>query len=262
MCVIHKYNLAHNKRLRATFCDLHKQCKCPLTKKPLDDPVTAEDGYIYEEANIKEWLSINTTSPVTKQKMGGQLFPSFSMKALQQHCNKYLALISKDLHVRTSTQLIHQNKTLENMLNDCTDEFICPIDQTLPLYPVIASDGFLYNQKSIQTSNSLKPAIKSPITNQEMAKWLYSAKSDQSIIRILLRSKSIKQSRLPTTISDAEYRSKIIRLHSTIISREYRKKIKEVVLEHVRHCKFGSRCPACFRVKMNGVTKNKVKSIL
>lgn len=40
---------------------------CPLTKLILFEPVLADDGYVYEELAIKDWLKHNSYSPVTKK---------------------------------------------------------------------------------------------------------------------------------------------------------------------------------------------------
>ena len=42
---------------------------CPLTRMLPHDPVTAEDGRLYEREAIHRWLREEMTSPVTRQPM-------------------------------------------------------------------------------------------------------------------------------------------------------------------------------------------------
>lgn len=37
------------------------------------DPVIAEDGISYEREAIVDWLKVNKTSPITRQRMSGRL---------------------------------------------------------------------------------------------------------------------------------------------------------------------------------------------
>lgn len=46
---------------------------CPITSKIMVQPVKAEDGHIYEFAEIKKWLERNPTSPITRKPMGKKL---------------------------------------------------------------------------------------------------------------------------------------------------------------------------------------------
>ena len=53
---------------------------CPNTGELPVDPVTAEDGKIYERAAIAEWLSKKMSSPITNLAMGARLFPATQVK--------------------------------------------------------------------------------------------------------------------------------------------------------------------------------------
>lgn len=55
---------------------------CPLTYSLLRDPVTAEDGRLYERRAIERWLSDHSTSPVTRQPMGVKLLPAVQVRSL------------------------------------------------------------------------------------------------------------------------------------------------------------------------------------
>ncbi|CAF1279052.1 unnamed protein product, partial [Didymodactylos carnosus] len=44
--------------------------KCPITQLPIQQPVLAEDGFIYERYAILKWLKQhNGTSPMTRQSI-------------------------------------------------------------------------------------------------------------------------------------------------------------------------------------------------
>ena len=55
---------------------------CPITQELPLDPVTAEDGRVYERSAIEEWLATNEKSPHTNEPMGGMLFPATQVKNL------------------------------------------------------------------------------------------------------------------------------------------------------------------------------------
>jgi len=44
------------------------------------DPVTAEDGHVYERAAIREWLAKNPHSPLTNQPLGPRLLPAVGVR--------------------------------------------------------------------------------------------------------------------------------------------------------------------------------------
>eukprot|EP00967_Tisochrysis_lutea_P109214 scaffold169851_cov33-Tisochrysis_lutea.AAC.1 len=55
---------------------------CPITAELPLDPVTAEDGRVYERSAIERWLkSGRQTSPVTNNPMGSRLLPSHQVRA-------------------------------------------------------------------------------------------------------------------------------------------------------------------------------------
>jgi len=67
---------ALNKKLKSTTNSAVDQFICPITQELPLDPVTAEDGRIYERSAISRWLKDNQTSPITKSPMGSQLLES------------------------------------------------------------------------------------------------------------------------------------------------------------------------------------------
>ena len=53
---------------------------CPITFSLPVDPVTAEDGNVYERSAIEEWLKQQHKSPVTNLAMGTRLLPALQVK--------------------------------------------------------------------------------------------------------------------------------------------------------------------------------------
>tara|TARA_B110001452_G_scaffold126201_1_gene104772 strand:+ start:1794 stop:2297 length:504 start_codon:yes stop_codon:yes gene_type:complete len=55
---------------------------CPLTHEEFKNPVFLVDGYTYEESAIRQWLSHNTTSPITGEDVGPNalIVPNRSMR--------------------------------------------------------------------------------------------------------------------------------------------------------------------------------------
>ena len=64
---------------------LEEEFVCPISQELFIDPVTAEDGRVYEREKIARWFQEceddMTTSPVTNESMGFQLFPAYLVKS-------------------------------------------------------------------------------------------------------------------------------------------------------------------------------------
>ena len=72
-CSRSKYDLKV-KRLKATVDESAGEFLCPITHALPVDPVTAEDGHVYERSAIEDWLSKGRhTSPITNEAMGTRL---------------------------------------------------------------------------------------------------------------------------------------------------------------------------------------------
>lgn len=66
-------------KFKSTFDDVAEEYVCPITRELPVDPVTAEDGRIYERSAIEECIESrgdDLKSPITNQPMGTQLFPA------------------------------------------------------------------------------------------------------------------------------------------------------------------------------------------
>lgn len=64
---------------------MEEEYVCPISQELFIDPVTAEDGRVYERDKIGRWFqeceNEQTTSPVTNESMGFQLFPAHLVKS-------------------------------------------------------------------------------------------------------------------------------------------------------------------------------------
>lgn len=71
-----------SKRLRSAVDESLTHLVCAITQELPLDPVTAEDGNIYEREAIEEWLKQQQKSPMTNQPMGAKLLPAFQIRAM------------------------------------------------------------------------------------------------------------------------------------------------------------------------------------
>ena len=70
------------KRLRSAVDESLTHLVCAITQELPLDPVTAEDGHIYERSAIEEWLKQQQKSPMTNQPMGAKLLPAFQIRSM------------------------------------------------------------------------------------------------------------------------------------------------------------------------------------
>lgn len=68
------------KRVKSVVNNIVDEYVCPITQELPLDPVTAEDGKIYERSSIEEWLSKHARSPFTNQAMGKKLLPATQVR--------------------------------------------------------------------------------------------------------------------------------------------------------------------------------------
>tara|TARA_B110000046_G_scaffold168279_1_gene186575 strand:+ start:1755 stop:2504 length:750 start_codon:yes stop_codon:yes gene_type:complete len=88
---------------------------------------------------------------------------------------------------RDDTAQEFQNHKKE--VNDAVAEFVCPITQSLPLDPVMADDGKVYEKYAI--SEWLSKHQRSPLTNETMSTRLVPALQIKNMIRTMVRSGAI-----------------------------------------------------------------------
>jgi len=74
------------KRTKTSVCAAAEHLVCAITHELPVDPVTAEDGFIYEEREISEWIRKKqadedaVTSPRTNAPMGTKLLPAVQVR--------------------------------------------------------------------------------------------------------------------------------------------------------------------------------------
>lgn len=71
---------AQSKKYKSAIDESISEFLCPITQELPVDPVTAEDGKIYEKSAIVEWLSRQSRSPHTNKPMGKTLTPALQVK--------------------------------------------------------------------------------------------------------------------------------------------------------------------------------------
>ena len=86
------------------------------------------------------------------------------------------------------------NKNITCILSNLLSNLLCPITHELPIDPVLAEDGFIYDCKAIEKHLSLRQS--SPMTNNQMGIRLTKAKNITSIFESFLSMKNIDDDRL------------------------------------------------------------------
>jgi len=75
-------NASTSKRFRAAVDESASHLICAITQELPLEPVTAEDGNIYERSAIEEWLGKQQKSPLTNKPMGTKLLPAHQVKSM------------------------------------------------------------------------------------------------------------------------------------------------------------------------------------
>ena len=68
------------RRTKSAVNEAMNEFLCPITFSLPVDPVTAEDGNVYERSAIEEWLKQQHKSPVTNLAMSTRLLPALQVK--------------------------------------------------------------------------------------------------------------------------------------------------------------------------------------
>ena len=76
------------KRCKTVMNSVADEFMCPITQELPVDPVTAEDGKIYERSAIETWLETNQRSPSTGAPMGTRLLPAVQVRSTIEHLVK------------------------------------------------------------------------------------------------------------------------------------------------------------------------------
>ena len=93
-----------------------------------------------------------------------------------------------------------EKKCVEAM-NSIAREFICPITHELPIAPVMAEDGKIYEEKAIREWFGTKRKAKSPTTGADIRTRLLPAPQARNTIEALVNSGAIEGCLLYTSPS-------------------------------------------------------------
>ena len=100
-------------KFKKTVDDSASEFLCPITQELPIDPVTAEDGHVYERSAIEEWLERNEKSPHTNEPMGKKLLPALQVKNMIETMVKSGALSADKC--AAWTQQLEQEKKVETL---------------------------------------------------------------------------------------------------------------------------------------------------
>jgi len=84
------------------------------------------------------------------------------------------------------------SKKCVEAMNSIAREFICPITHELPIKPVMAEDGKIYEERAIRQWFGTKRKAKSPITGTDIGTKLLPAPQAQNTIEALVESGAIE----------------------------------------------------------------------
>lgn len=84
-----------------------------------------------------------------------------------------------------------------SMLGESSDIFMCPILQDVPIVPVTASDGHMYDYDSIRAW--MKQNDTSPMTKEKIGKELKPALRDRAVMESIIKKKAAKKKKLSSS---------------------------------------------------------------
>ena len=93
------------------------------------------------------------------------------------------------------------SKRFRAAIDESTEEFLCPITQSLPLDPVLAEDGVVYERRAIE--DWLKQHARSPKTNLPMGTKLVPAPAIKNMIERMVKTGALSEEKT------AEWRKRI-----------------------------------------------------
>ena len=82
-------------------------------------------------------------------------------------------------------------KVMEQCFDDTAEELVCPITTELPVDPVTAEDGRVYERRAIEDWIARPGELKSPTANTPMGPRLFPAKQARNIIERMVRTGAI-----------------------------------------------------------------------
>ena len=101
-----------SKRVKTAMNSIADEWVCPITQELPIDPVMAEDGKIYERADIAKWLGEQRRSPCTGAAMGAKLVSSPQVRNTLEHLVQS-GVIDGDKAVAWKAKLKHEQEVKE-----------------------------------------------------------------------------------------------------------------------------------------------------
>ena len=87
---------------------------------------------------------------------------------------------------RAASDTVASSKRFRSTIDESCEEFLCPITYGLPLDPVLAEDGKIYERAAIE--DWLKQNTRSPVTNLPMGRKLVPATQVRNVIERMVKS--------------------------------------------------------------------------
>jgi len=115
--------------------------RCPITQSPMQDPVTAADGHVYERTAIERWIASQSVpkSPVTNIVLASSiLYPAhFVRNMLQSYQIPQLAGPSSTSAKRASESMVASSKKMRrpNKRTTCCSSCACVLDPSSTIVP-------------------------------------------------------------------------------------------------------------------------------
>ena len=119
-----------------------------------------------------------------------KLKPTETTKA-QEHTKKRLLMPPKRSAESASKDTVANAKRFRSAIDESCDELMCPITYQLPLDPVMAEDGKIYERTAIE--DWLKQHQRSPVTNLPMGSKLMPATQIKNMIERMVKSRALPE---------------------------------------------------------------------
>lgn len=115
---------------------------------------------------------------------------------------------------KAATAATDESKRFRSALVECADEFICAITQELPIEPVTAEDGHIYEKKAIK--QWLRQKASSPKTNQPMGVRLTPAVGVRNTIEKMVRSGALTGDKASAWLEKIETQEELVELQRKV----------------------------------------------
>lgn len=86
---------------------------CSISQEIFYDPVSTDDGQVYERDMIEKWLLENNTSPMTNKKISKKLIPCYAIKNLVDHYLIQNPELKEKQYVPIKNFILNENEIYE-----------------------------------------------------------------------------------------------------------------------------------------------------